>query len=444
MARKFLISRIALAVALTGGVGLAIAPTASIAAEKEKKASFSKEYAAAAAEIDKTLTEKKADPAVKAASDKAAAAQTDAEKAAARAEVDAALGGIKAKLDAAGAVATAPLDKIKQGEMVRTLGVYMADPAMQHQGLVQMYESGQLQPETQGQVIYLAGVTSYQSADYAEAAKWLKMAQDAGYQDPQGMLPQLLADSYKRSGNSAAALEMTKKEIEAAKAAGTAPSETAIRSALQQAYDSKQLQPSAEYAAMLAQYYPSPEVWNISTSIVRQLASLPKQQNIDLMRLMYTTNALKTKGDYLEYLENADPRAYPGEALKIMDQGLAKGTLTSADLGGEKAATEARVKSDKASLPGQEADANKSGATVQTVQAAGDVFLSYDQPAKAETFFARALGMPGADTNTAALRLGIAQALQGKGAEAQTSLAKVTGNQAAVAKLWAAYAAGKK
>lgn len=440
MARKFLISRVALAVALASGMA-AVAPTVAVAA-KAPKASFSKEYAAAAAPIDKILAEKKEDPTLAAAAEQARNAKTDAERAAARAAVDAALDGITAKLDAAGALATVPLDKVKQGEMVRAVGVYMNDPAMQHKGLLQMIESGQMPPEAIGQVQYLAGVTSYQTKNYADAAHWLQIAYDGGYRDAQNMIQPLLADSYKRSGNSDAALAMVQKEIEAAKASGNRPAEVSLRSALQAAYDAKKIGPSTEYAAMLAEYYPSPDTWNIAISIVRQLASLPKAQNIDLMRLMNQTGAMRDKRDYLEYVEDVDPRAYPGEAVKIMNAGLAKGLVSSAELP-DKANAEARVSADKASLPAQERDANKPGATVATLTASGDVFLSYDQPEKAETFYAKALGMPGVDANKVALRLGMAQAQQGKYAEAKANLAKVNGTLAPVAKLWAAYAGSK-
>ncbi|AIT78947.1 hypothetical protein [Novosphingobium pentaromativorans] len=444
MARKFLISRVALAMALAGGMAVAAAPTTVAAKEKKAaKASFSKEYAAVAAEIDKTVTEAQNDPAVKAASDKARAAKTDAEMAAARAEVDAAMGGILAKLKAADAAATEPLDKLKQGELTRNVGIFMSDVGMQHRGLVMMAESGAMSPESAGQVQYLAGVTAYQGQQYAEAARWLQAAYDGGYRDPQGMLQAVLADSYKRSNNPQAALAIVHKELEAAKASGAKPNETSIRTALQAAYDAKQLAPSADYAAMLGQYYPQPDSWNAAISVVRQLASLPGKENLDLMRLMYVTGAMKDKRDYLEYIENVDPRAYPGEALKIMNDGISKGKLSTADLAGEKANTESRVSADKASLAAQERDAMKPGATGATLAGTGDVFLSYDQPAKAETFYTMAMGKPGVDANAVAMHLGMAQALQGKYAEAQANFAKVSGSRAPVAKLWTAYAASK-
>lgn len=443
MARKFLISRIALAVAMTGGIAAAAAPTMVAAKEKAPaKATFSKEYAAVAAPVDKAIADSKANAAVQAASQKAQAAKTDAEKAAAKAEVDAAMGGVLAQLQTAEAQATQPFDKLKQGEMTRNVGVLMNDPAMQHKGLVMMLDSGQTSPESLGQIQYLAGVTAYQSGKYDVAARYLQQSFDGGYRDTQNMIQPLLADSYKRSNNPQAALAMVQKELEAAKASGAKPSETSIRSALQASYDAKQLAPSTEYAAMLAQYYPSPASWNISTSIVRQLASLQNAENLDLMRLMNVTGAMKDKRDYLEYLQNVDPRAFPGEAVKIMDQGLAKNLLTQADVP-DRGNSAGRVAADKASLPATERDALKPAATAAQVTGAGDVFLSYEDYPKAETLYKAALAKSGVDANKANLRLGMAQAMQGKAADAQATLAKVTGTRAPVAKLWAAYAASK-
>lgn len=440
MARKFLISRVALAIAMASGMAVA-APTVAVA-KKAPKETFSKEYAELAGPLDTTLNEKKGDPALTAAMEKVRNAANDQAKEAARGEVDTVLGGIRAKVTAANAVATTPLDKVKQGEITRLVGIYMDDPAMQYRGAVQMIESGALEPEVQGQVQFIAGVNAYKSADYTSAAKWLKTSYDGGYRDDQNMIQALLADSYKKSGNSAAALQMVKSEIDAAKAAGSKPSDASLRTALQAAYDSKDVAASTEYAAMLAQYYPSPDTWNVAISIVRQLTSLPKQQNLDLMRLMHVTGAMKDRRDYIEYIDNLDPRAYPGEAAKVMQEGQAKGKLTGDDVA-DLPTTLTRAKADKASIAGQGADANKAGASVADKIGAGDVFLSYEDPAKAEGFYSQVVNSAGAEAGKVALRLGMAQVQQGKYAEANSNFAKVSGPLAPVAKMWSAYASSK-
>jgi tetratricopeptide (TPR) repeat protein len=446
MARKFLKSGVALAVVLSGGLGLAALPVTAIAKDKPAapgKVEFSPAFAKAAADLDKTLSGAQSNPAVTAASEKARNAKTPTEKQAADAEVDAALGGAKAKLDAATAAASTPGDKLKAGDMTRILGSLFADPAMQHKGLVMMLDSGVAPPQSQGQIQYLAGVTAYQTGDYQGAIQYLKPSYDSGYRDQQGLIARVLEDSYKRTGNSQAALDMVQKDLAASKAAGTKPDESTVRTALQSAYDAKNLSTSADLCAELVRDYPSPDNWNTAIGVVRQLAGYTPSENVDLMRLMFRTNAMKDKHDYFEFLEDVDPRKQPGEALKVINQGISAGKITAADVKDYQQLAQSRVTADKASLPGLEKDAHNPSTSGALVIADGDAFLGYDQAAKAEEIYKLALNKADADKDRVHMRIGIAQADQGKYADAKASFAQVTGKTAPVAKLWTAYVDGK-
>lgn len=434
MARKFLVSRVALAVALSSGLAVVAAPPAM--AKKQEKApaaNFSEAFRKAGAPIEKAMTD---------ATSKLPAGAAPEAYDAAKAQIDAALGGDgKAAFEAAVPTATTPDDKQTLGSLMRNYGILSKDLAVKQQGNMLLLESGKLPAESVGPVNFDAGVTAYQLKDWVNAAKYLKAAKDVGYKDPNGQLNLVLADSYKRSGNPDAVLQMAKEDIAAAQAKGVAPDETSLRNALQQSYSAKQLGTSTEYAAMLGQYYP--QTWSVAIGVVGQLAALPREQDIDLMRLKYLTGAMADKRDYFLYLEDVDPRAYPGEALKIINDGIAKGKIAASEVADDKSNTSSRVAADKASLPSTADAAMKPGASVGAVTGAGDVFLSYDDPAKAETFYTKALGMPGVDANKVALRLGMVQALQGKYADAQASFAKVSGSRAPVAKMWNAYAKSK-
>jgi hypothetical protein len=435
MARKFLVSRVALAVALSSGLTLGVASPA-LAAKKEKEAAggkFSPEFVKVAQPLQKAM---------EAAIAALGGQQTPEALAKAKSAFDTAAGGDgKAAFQAAIPAATTPDDKNALGSMMRNFGIISQDLALKQQGNVLLLGSGKLPAEEVGKTNYDAGITAYQLKDYTAAATYLKAAKDGGFVDSQGQLDLVLADSYKKNNNPQAALQMAKDDVAAAQAKGVAPSETALRNVLQQTYTAKQLAPSTEYAALLGQYYPTS--WGTAISVVRQLASLPRDQNLDLMRLMYLTGGMAEKRDYFEYIENVDPRAFPGEAVKVMQDGIAKGKLTQAEIGADLSNSQGRVAGDKASLGATERDANKPGATAASVVAAGDVFLSYDQPAKAETFYAKAIAMPGIDAAKVALRLGMAQTLSGKYADAQANFAKVTGTRQPVAKLWSAYAKSK-
>ena len=75
--------------------------------------------------------------------------------------------------------------------------------------------------------------------------------------------------------------------------------------------------------------------------------------------------------------------------------------------------------------------------------AAGDAFISYDDPAKAEAFYQIAMTKPGVDMGRVLTRLGIAQADQGKYADAQATFAKVEGVRKPIAQLWLIYVTQK-
>jgi hypothetical protein len=435
--------------AMSVALSFAVAATAPVEAKETKaaapKAQFSPAFAKAAAEFEKTLSGAPNNPAVMAASDKAKAAKTPQEKAAAAVEVDAALGGANAKLAEINAAATTPTDKLKAGDMNRIVGGLTGDLTLQHKGLVMMLESGGLSPEQTPQVQFFAGVTAYQSKDYAGAITYLKPAMDAGYHDQQGLLPQLLADCYKRTNNAAAASAVSQQELASAQASGAKPSETALRSALQSAYDAHQMGNATNLAVSLVQNYPSPSSWTSSIKVVRSLSSLPAQDNLDLMRLMARTNSMSDRADYLEYIQNADPRRLPGEVLKILNQGVSAAKLSASDafVAESKATASGRISADKASLPGLERDARAPKATAATAAAAGDAFLSYDDAAKAEAMYAIALTKPGVDAPRVLTRLGIAQSDQGKYTEAQANFSKIEGPRKPVAQLWGAYVAQK-
>jgi len=164
MARKFLISRVALAVALSSGLAMTAAPTPAVAKEKKEKApkfAYSKEFAAKAADVEKAFADYVA----------AQAAKDEAKKQAAGAQVKA----MKPQIDELGALASTPADKVKLGEFTRNYAILVADTALQHKGLVMMLESGGLTPESVGQVQFLAGVTAYQIKDWPTAEKYFKM-----------------------------------------------------------------------------------------------------------------------------------------------------------------------------------------------------------------------------------------------------------------------------
>lgn len=440
MARKFLISRLALAVAMSSGVAMVVAPAPAFAAKKDKAKAggeYSDGFRKVAGPIQTAMTE-------------ATAGLTgnigDAQMQAAKAKFDAAVGGDgKAAFAGAEAAATTPADKAALGSFMRNYGLISQDKAMMLKGLAMSITSGGLPADQLGKANYDAGVTAYQLKDYATAAQYLKAAKDTGYADPSNQIDAVLADSYRRSNNSGAALQMAQDSITKAQASGGKPSETALRTALQAAYDAKQAGPATNLAAQLAEYYPTTASWTSAFQVTRAINSLPAQEDLDLARLMARTGSLSSRNDYLAYLQAADPRRLPGESLKIMDQGVASGKLKAADVAEYRSLAQGRVTADRNSLPAYEKEARSGSASFASINGAADAFLSYDQPAKAEELYKLALPKASAaDKDRVLTRIGIAQADQGKYAEAQSTFAQITSaSRMPVAKLWTAYVKSK-
>ena len=120
MARKFVVSRVALALALSTGMAVAVAPPA-MAKKKEKAegSQFSEEFRKAAAPIEQAMTE---------ATKSLPAGAGDADYAAAKTQIDTALGGDgKATFEAAVSTATTPDDKMALGQLMRNYGILAKD-----------------------------------------------------------------------------------------------------------------------------------------------------------------------------------------------------------------------------------------------------------------------------------------------------------------------------
>ncbi len=432
------------ALALGVAAGALCSAPAFAAKPAAPKIEYSPGFVKVAAELDKSLKGARENPAVQTASRAAETATDPAAKAAAAAQVDAALGGARAKLDAARAAATTPGDKFTFGNMLFTYAGLIADVSMQREGVVTMLDSGATPEQALPQVNGLAGITSYQLRDYAGAARYLQAAKDRSWNHPQ--LDALLYDSYEKSGNAPAALAAAQKEISAAKAAGRTPSEVSLRTSLVAVYKAKQLAEASQYAADLVRYYPTPESWNLATVVVRELASLPPEENIDLMRLMSRTGAMRDSRDYLEYIQNATGRVgvrYPGEVVSVAQQGINAGKIQRADVADALTTAQSMIAQDRASLDKQRNDAKAPSASAATVLGSADAFLSYSQPAVAEELYKLAMNKPGVDKNRVLTRLGIAQADEGKFAEAKANFDQVEGTRKPVAQLWSSFVAQK-
>lgn len=428
-----LISRSAMGIALAFGMVAASVMVAEPAMAQKKKGGqikLSPAFQQAAAPLSQAIEAAKKRPDVASAKGNPAALGT-------------ALSAEKGQLDQVFAAASTPEDKYTAGQLAVGLGSLAEDPNIQRRGITAMVESGLAPAEDLPRLQFFQGQLAYAAKDYTAARTSLQAAVSAGYRENDAEA--LLAEAYIADNQVAQGLTILKQAIDQRNASGSPAPANWYRRGLGAAYKAQLPDKAAEFSAGLVKAYPTKENWAGAIAVVREVGKYPAQETLDLMRLMARTDSYMEERDYVEHIEAADPRRLPGEVIKVIDAGLAAGKLRANDTFVSEARSNAsgRVTADRASLPGLERDARAANATGATVSGAADALLSYGEPAKAEELYKIALGKPGVDAARAQTRLGIAQVEQGKFAEAQQALAKVSGPRKPIAQLWEIYASQK-
>ncbi|MFM6950619.1 MAG: hypothetical protein ACKOW1_06315 [Novosphingobium sp.] len=356
----------------------------------------------------------------------------------------------KAKVDETYAKTGNDADKFFAGQLGFTYGGLAVDKAMQRRGLVSMIESGNVPAAEVGKYNYYAAGFAFDMKDYAAAEASLKAAVAAGYNgnDVKG----LLAEAQNSAGRPADALATIKDIVDSTAAAGQVPAADVLERAVLISYQSKSPD-AADWAIRRIEFYPTQLGWVAAGQILRERGNFGPNESLDISRALDKAGALNTstqsvQREYVEYMQSAVGKVgvlYPGEVIKIANQGIKATALQAADPFVRDALAEAnrRLAADKASLAALERDARAPAATAKTVLIGADTLLSYDQDAKAAELYQIALGKPGADLAGINLRLGIALVKQGKMDEAQAALAKVDGPRKGIAQLWTLVAKGK-
>jgi hypothetical protein len=459
MVRAKFFARTALGLALAMGVAAGGVSAPATAKEKEKKAEapkitlskgFMPAYQATKTALDAAA--KRPDvvagrEAATAAENAYRSAQGKAARDAARAKYDAAIAALGTVVAAenqavenAFTAATTPDDKFVAGQLGLTLGQLSLDKKMQRRGLQSMVDSGKVAAADAAKFNYYIGGLAFDSRDYAGARAAFQAAIAGGYTE--GGIDGLLADSYFNDNQVAEGLKVLNAAI--AKRGAAAP-EDWIRKGIVVSYKAKLAPEAVAFSNKLVEGYPTKENWALAIAVIRDMSQFQNQEQLDLMRLMDRTASWSEARDYFEYIQAADPRRLPAEALKVIDLGIASGKLQASDVSVSDARNIAsgRIAADKASLVGLERDARAASGSAATAMAGGDAYLSYGDAAKAEALYQIALSKPGVDAPRVLTRLGIAQTDLGKTAEAQATFAKVTGLRAPIAALWSAYAKSK-
>jgi Tfp pilus assembly protein PilF len=330
-------------------------------------------------------------------------------------------------------------DRYAAGQLALLLGNKLSDKALQRQGLETMLQSGQVPAEQVGQFQFFVGSLAYEAKDWAAARTALQAAVDAGYtqDDPKP----LIAETYFSAGQQAEGLQYLGELVKERQAAGQQVPDNWLLRGLKAAYESKSPEQANEWSAMLVKSSPTEQNWVNSLQVVAAVNQLDPQAELDLLRLMRETGAMKQKQEFAAYVEAADPRRMANEVLAVLDEAVASGVFTQQDAfyTETKALADTRAAADRKEAPSIAGEA-RSASTGITAQGAGDAFFSFGSYAEAADMYQVALEKGGLkDREMVLTRLGIAQAKAGELEKARASLQQIAGARAPVAKMWLAY-----
>lgn len=279
-------------------------------------------------------------------------------------------------------------------------------------------------------------IAFFKVKDYAHAADWGKRYSSEGGTDDR--IGDVTVNALYLAENYAGAAEVLKAETQAAEQAGRPVPEDRYKLLASSQMKSKDDVGYQATLEKLVAHYPSGDYWADLIFRVRRRPGFADRLSIDVFRLQHAVGALTEREDYVEYANESLEAGFPVEAKQVVDQGFARHVLgdgANADKDGKlRARAERQAKDDAAA--GDVVPQGKGGAAL--FNAGLDRVL---QGKFAPGIDLMKQGITDGQIrypDDARLRLGMAQVLAGRKADAQSTLMSVGGNDgtADLARLW--------
>jgi hypothetical protein len=360
----------------------------------------------------------------------------------------------EARLNEAAAVAASADEKYLTGKMMLQIGLKTENEAMQVKGIEQALATGKSTESEARTFNSFLGERALVAKDFGRARTYLAAAEQAGQNNPVNLFQLAEAhfgDAIAKSGGrsidaansplAAQGLPYLQRAVEAQLASGDGQyAGTWAKRGFQIARATKS--DSTAWAQLLLRADNGKSAWN---EVVRAVQSdnrnFTTEQSLDAMRLMRMAGGLTSANDYREYIDAAGAARRPTEVLAVIEEGQAAGVVSPSDAYFKEQATLAN--SSRAeyvdTLPDSVRDSRGNGSATVTL-ATADALLANKQYAEAEELAALALTKNVADRERAMMVQAIAQVAQGKYDPARQTLTGITGPRAPIARLWTLYA----
>lgn len=346
------------------------------------------------------------------------------------------IAGFPAALAAAQAVTTTPDEKYLVTKYQLEHALNTNDKPAQIAALEAGIATGALNTTELPGLYQSLGVLSYDTGNWQKAndafTKLLELK--PGHRDT---LVNLALAKMKLNKTSEA-LPLLNQAIASAKASGTAVPESWYRTVLQNYFENKSPE-AVPLGREIYAAYPTAENWRNALIVYRDSIRADANLNIDTLRLMRASKAMTVKNEYYALASQLATASLPGEAKKVLDEAVATnvGRATDSSYRQLMAQVAGKVAEDQASLAGLEPRA-MAAPTGRLAYRTAEAYLGYGDYAKAVTLYRAAIGKGGADLDAglANMHLGIALALAGNKAEAETAFKTATGPRATLAAYW--------
>jgi hypothetical protein len=341
------------------------------------------------------------------------------------------------KLAAAQAVAKNSDDKYVIGKFQLQNAIDTGDKAAQAAAVEAILASGGADAAEAKQLNLVIASQAYDRGDFARAEAAYTAISAANPNDLESVVNLARAKmELKKEGE---ALALLQKAIGLSKTAGQNPPESWYRNAVSIAHKQNNAAVASELAREAIKYYPNKSNFQNLMAISPASRSSDEEIHADLMRLRQVSGTLSDAGDYLRFAQYLEYGRNWGEAKAVLDAAARAGKSTPAHAA-LLAKVSARIAEDKAALPSVEPKA-KAAANGSMALNLASVYAGYGNYAKAAELYRIALQKGGVDANLVNTRLGIAHAMAGQRAEAETAFRAVTGARADLAGLWLAWLA---
>ncbi len=293
-----------------------------------------------------------------------------------------------------------------------------------------------------GGYAYQRGSLSFNSRQYPQALQYYAQAKQLGYVNPN--LDLQIVKAKMESGDVAGASADLDAAIAASTAGGQKAPEDLYRYAIAKTNQRKLAPQTLSWLKKYIAAYPTTKNWRdvLVTYGLQQnpVATLDKEQKVDVYRLMRATRSLADQNDYEDYAQKAFDIGLPFESKTVVTEGRAASKIpaTSARATALLSTSNTAIRAE-GSLAPLEAQ-SKASPNGKTASQTADAYLGSGNYPKAIELYRLALTKGGVANDEVNTRLGIALAMSGDKPGAKAAFAAVTGTpRADLASLWSTW-----